>query len=293
MLRPLCLSLFSSFALAIGSAQTPIRVLVWDEQQPEQKQAYGDKFLGETIAAHLATKQGITVKSVALSSPDQGLSPSDLDATDVVIFWSNKKNVELANERAQDLAQRVQDGKLALIVLHSAHWSKPFVKLMQVRAIADAQKQLGKDVALRYRNENPIDKALTIEDEMTPHISQDDDVWTLTLPACGFPTGRADAAVSHMTTKIPTHPIVKGLPAMWDIPQTKIYSEPFHVPNPDVVVMMEQWDKGEFFRSACVWNVGKGQVFYFRPGHETYPIYRQKEPLQVIENAVRWISPAE
>ena len=32
----------------------PVRVLVWDEQQPQQKPAYGDKFLGETIAAHLA-----------------------------------------------------------------------------------------------------------------------------------------------------------------------------------------------------------------------------------------------
>ena len=27
-----------------------VRVLVWDEQQPEQKKAYGDLFLGETIA---------------------------------------------------------------------------------------------------------------------------------------------------------------------------------------------------------------------------------------------------
>jgi trehalose utilization protein len=30
-------------------------------------------------------------------------------------------------------------------------------------------------------------------------------------------------------------------------------------------------------------------VFYFRPGHETYPIYRQAENLKVIENAVRWM----
>lgn len=30
-----------------------IRVLVWDEQQPQQKEGYGEKFLGETIAAHL------------------------------------------------------------------------------------------------------------------------------------------------------------------------------------------------------------------------------------------------
>ena len=36
----------------------PVRVLVWDEQQPEQKRAYGEKFLGETIAAHLSVRAG-------------------------------------------------------------------------------------------------------------------------------------------------------------------------------------------------------------------------------------------
>ena len=68
-----------------------------------------------------------------------------------------------------------------------------------------------------------------------------------------------------------------------------MYGEPFHVPPPDDVVFEEKWDKGERLRSGCVWRVGKGRVFYFRPGHETYPVYKQAEPLRVIENAVRWL----
>ena len=48
--------------------------------------------------------------------------------------------------------------------------------------------------------------------------------------------------------------------------------------------------KGEHFRSACYWTVRKGRVFYFRPGHETYPIYKLAEPLRVVQNAVRWLS---
>jgi trehalose utilization protein len=87
---------------------------------------------------------------------------------------------------------------------------------------------------------------------------------------------------------LPEHPIAKGLPAQWDIPKTEMYDEPFHVPAPDAVVFEERWDKGERFRSGCTWNVGKGRVFYFRPGHETYPIYSQPENLTVIENAARW-----
>ena len=94
-----------------------------------------------------------------------------------------------------------------------------------------------------------------------------------------------------VTTLLPQHPIAAGLPTQWDIPQTEMYGEPFHVPAPDEVVFEEKWDKGEHFRSGCVWQVGKGRVFYFRPGHETYPIYQQAEPLRVVENAVRWMSP--
>ena len=32
-----------------------------------------------------------------------------------------------------------------------------------------------------------------------------------------------------------------------------------------------------------------GKIFYFRPGHETYPIYHQPEVLTVIRNACRYL----
>ena len=55
------ISLFASFFIAVGycAAAETVRVLVWDEQQPEQKQGYGEKFLGETLAAHLAKLPGV------------------------------------------------------------------------------------------------------------------------------------------------------------------------------------------------------------------------------------------
>ncbi|MFA6546866.1 MAG: prolyl oligopeptidase family serine peptidase, partial [Limisphaerales bacterium] len=39
-----------------------------------------------------------------------------------------------------------------------------------------------------------------------------------------------------------------------------------------------------------LWRVGKGGVFYFRPGHETYPVFKQTENLRVIENATRYLA---
>ncbi|MGH2522194.1 MAG: ThuA domain-containing protein, partial [Anaerolineales bacterium] len=48
---------------------------------------------------------------------------------------------------------------------------------------------------------------------------------------------------------------------------------------------------GEVFRSGCCYRRGKGKIFYFRPGHETRPIYHQPEVLRVIANAARWAAP--
>ena len=69
-----------------------------------------------------------------------------------------------------------------------------------------------------------------------------------------------------------------------------MYDEPFHVPPPDEVVFEERWELGERFRSGAVWRIGKGKLFYFRPGHETFNVYFQPETLQVVENAVRWMA---
>jgi trehalose utilization protein len=186
------------------------------------------------------------------------------------------------------------ENKIALIALHSAHWSKPFVRLMQERAKADALGEIGMAREVRADmaavNEKPIGKPVKRDAPLTPALRRiDKQHWELTLPACVFPAWRDDGAPGRMTTLLPNHPIAAGLPLKWDVNQTEMYDEPFHVPKPDEVIFEERWDKGEHFRSGCVWRVAQGRVFYFRPGHETFPVYQQAEPLRVIENAVRWL----
>ena len=275
-------------------AAEPIRVLVWDEQQPEQKQGYGEKFLGEMLAAHLAKLPGLAVKTAKLDEADQGLSDAALDATDVLIFWSHRRAKEQDDARAEAVVKRVKEGKLGFIGLHSAHWAKPFVRLMQERAKTDALKQVPEagraTVKWEFVNDAPYYKLIGRASRITPYVEKvEGAVWRLTLPQCVFPAYRNDGMPSHVTTLLPQHPIAAGLPAQWDIPHIEMYGEPFHVPPPDEVVFEEKWDKGEHFRSGCVWSVGQGRVFYFRPGHETYPIFQQAETLRVIENAVRWM----
>ncbi len=296
-LLPVLIWTYFLTAMATPAAPAPasVRVLVWDEQQPQQKQAYGDKFLGETIAAHLSTQSGLIVRNVSLTSPNQGLDDTTLAATDVLIWWGHIKHPFVTDENVERIVRRVRAGKLGLVVLHSAHWSRPFVRLMQERAKDDALAKIpaGERATAKfeYFNQNPLGKVPARNAPLTPSLQQADGVWKLTLPGCIFPAYRGDGAPSHVTTLLPDHPIAQGLPVKWDIPQTEMYDEPFHVPTPDAVVFEERWDKGEHFRSGCVWKVGQGRVFYFRPGHETYPVFKQKETLRVVENATRWLAP--
>jgi len=111
----------------------------------------------------------------------------------------------------------------------------------------------------------------------------------LVLPNCCFPAYRADGKPSRIDVVRPEHPIARGLPASFKIDQTEMYDEPFHVPPPDEVVLEERWASGDWFRSGSVWTVGRGRVFYFRPGHETFPVFKNPKVLKVIENAALWL----
>ena len=89
----------------------------------------------------------------------------------------------------------------------------------------------------------------------------------------------------------PGHPIAAGLGPYFEIPREEMYGERFDIPAPDTLIFLSWFQGGEVFRSGCCYQRGLGKIFYFRPGHETYPTYYQKEVLQVIANAVRWAAP--
>jgi trehalose utilization protein len=278
-----------------AAAQKPVRVVIWDEQQPVQKEAY-ENFPGNAIAAHLGRSKDFEVTSVRLDDPEQGLSSEVLDNCDVLIWWGHVRHGEIKPETAKALVRRIKSGQLSLIALHSAHWSVPFIEAMNERATDDALKTLTeaerKNVQIQYVQ---APKRLMRRDEpLTPSFvkgqtADGKTLLTINLPSCVFPAVRNDGKPSHLRTTAKDHPIAKGVPETFDIPQTEMYDEPFHVPTPDAVIFEERWDAGERFRAGCVWNLGKGKVFYFRPGHETYPIFKQPIPLKIVENAARWL----
>lgn len=86
----------------------------------------------------------------------------------------------------------------------------------------------------------------------------------------------------------PGHPIAAGLGPCIELEQTEMYGEPFAVPEPDETVFVSWYEGGEVFRSGLCWRRGAGRIFYFAPGHETYPIYRDPQVHTVLRNAAKW-----
>ena len=69
-------ALLAPLAAAADKADDkPIRIVCWDEQQTQQKEAY-DTFIGEWLAKYLGSRPGLTAKAVALSDPEQGCRPT-------------------------------------------------------------------------------------------------------------------------------------------------------------------------------------------------------------------------
>ncbi|OEL03468.1 ThuA domain-containing protein [Staphylococcus casei] len=86
----------------------------------------------------------------------------------------------------------------------------------------------------------------------------------------------------------PTHPIVEGLDSYIELEQEEMYGEHFDIPVPDETVLISWFEGGEVFRSGVTFKRGNGKIFYFRPGHESYPTYYNKQIQQIIKNGVKW-----
>ncbi|MBA62564.1 MAG: trehalose utilization protein [Planctomycetaceae bacterium] len=295
-LRALCFTILIILCPLAHAAET-INVVVWDEQQPAQKEAYAN-FLGNEIAAYLSKQEGLSVRSVNLASPEKGIADNVLNSCDVLIWWGHIRQFEITPEQGQAIVTRIKNGQLSLIALHSAHWATPFVEAMKDRTKTNAInkfKQLDSEqLDIKYVDPPRRYFAPDRNDPLTPRFyprkfPSGKTELVIHWPNCCFPAYRNDGKPSTLFTIKKSHPIANGIPAKFQLPSTEMYDEPFHIPAPDEVVFEERWPTGEWFRSGMIWNIGEGKVFYFRPGHETFPVYKQPVALKIVENAVRYL----
>jgi trehalose utilization protein len=217
-----------------------VRVLVWNEHRHERRNPavaaiYPDGIHG-TIAGALRDG-GLDVRTGTLDEPQQGLA--DLDWADVLVWWGHLAHDEVADEAVDRVQARVLAG-MGLIALHSAHYSKPFKRLM------------GTSCALKWREADDKER-----------------LWVVA----------------------PDHPVAAGLGESIEIEREEMYGEFFDIPAPETLVLVSWFTGGEVFRSGATYTRGRGRIFYFRPGHETYPTYHHPDVRRVILNAARWAAP--
>jgi trehalose utilization protein len=111
---------------------------------------------------------------------------------------------------------------------------------------------------------------------------------------CSWREYVADGTSAEIIVKEPDHPICQGVKD-FKLPKIERYGEPFAVPTPEAVPLNGIYTKPngqtEPGRMGLCWTVGKGKVFYFTPGHETYNDYYLPEVRQIFVNAVQWAAP--
>lgn len=89
----------------------------------------------------------------------------------------------------------------------------------------------------------------------------------------------------------PSHPITAGIGEWIELEQEEMYGEHFDVPAPDELIFISSYPNGEVFRGGMTYRRGNGKIFYFHPGHETYPSYYNEKVQRVIKNAINWSAP--
>lgn len=115
---------------------------------------------------------------------------------------------------------------------------------------------------------------------------------------CGTPSVRLKWRLTEDTEILwsvaPGHPITRGIGDRIIIEKEETYGEHFMIPAPDELLFIGWFSGGEVFRSGCVFNRGKGKIFYFQPGHEEYPVYHIPDIQKVLINAASYVyTPSE
>lgn len=144
---------------------TPIRVTVWGENLHEQKHEkvraiYPDGMhtvIADGIREHLGGQAH--VRTATLDQPEHGLTEDVLAQTDVMTWWGHMGHKLVDDVVVQKVHDRVLAG-MGLVVLHSGHWSKLFVKLMGTTCTLRYREAGDKELVWTVNPAHPIAEGL-------------------------------------------------------------------------------------------------------------------------------------
>jgi trehalose utilization protein len=109
-----------------------MQVVIWNEYRHERGDDEVRRLyplgIHEAIQRGLAS-HGIHAHTATLDEPEHGLPAARLERTDVLVWWGHIAHEEVADGVVERVQRRVLDG-MGLVVLHSAHLSRIFRRLM-------------------------------------------------------------------------------------------------------------------------------------------------------------------
>jgi trehalose utilization protein len=140
---------------------SPIRVTVWGENVHEQRDASVKELYPDGMHAAIAAGitanlgEGAVVRTATLQEPQHGLTDEVLAETDVLTWWGHAAHGEVADEVVDRVHQQVLSG-MGLLVLHSAHFSKIFRKLMGTSCVLDWRSENDRELVWTVAPHHPI-----------------------------------------------------------------------------------------------------------------------------------------
>ena len=240
----------------------PVRVLVWDEAPAHAPKSVYPNSINGAIAEGLNELGGGAIKASTanLDESEQGITEDTLAGVDVLVWWGHARHDELADEKAELIKAAVHRG-LGFIALHSAHYSKPFRKILDCT---------GHLYGGWRETENPADS-----EEIT---------------VCAPKHPIAQGVSSFVLPAEEMYGAPFGVPP----PQAIIFQSYFPLGGeyfPSFVTTVGEGIDPEFTSGGgkgANRGEGAGRVFYFRPGHEIYPTYLNASVKLILHNGVLW-----
>jgi trehalose utilization protein len=250
----------------VRNGDTPIRVLVWDENPPHAPKELYPKSINGAIGDGLnELSNGRLVVTLAnLNDPEQGISEQALSETDVLLWWGHARHEEVSDATTERVRHAVHENGLGFMPLHSGHHAKPFKAVLDCtgdlqggwREVPGFEVEEVTVAAPRHPIAQGIENFVLEQEEMygspfgiPPHES--------IVFQSYFPLGGEYFPCGFTTT------VGKGI-------------------DPTFTTGRNGTNRGE----------GAGRVFYFRPGHETVPTYYHPIVKQILFNGVLWVARA-
>jgi trehalose utilization protein len=110
-----------------------INVTVWNEfrheREDDEVKAVYPNGIHNCIKDFLSKDAELNIRTATLDEENCGLSDDVLNSTDVLIWWGHCHHDKVPDELVEKIYNRVMCG-MGFIALHSAHFSKPFKRLM-------------------------------------------------------------------------------------------------------------------------------------------------------------------